>query len=463
MLKRLFEERPGDQGLVGLQRRLATLVVVLATLMAVLDLGIVNIALPSLAGGLGVPDSRAVWVATAYQLVCAASLLSFAALSRLVGQWRVFTGGLVLYTLGALGASLATSLELLLVWRVGQGLGGAAILSLGPSLYRNIFPHRLLGRAIGLNAMVVAFGLASGPTLGGVVLSIGSWPWVFAINVPVGLVAIWLAWRSLPSEPWRRGGFDWPGALLSVLMMGGFVLAMERLGHGQSQGLIGGLVALSLLALGVFVWWQGRASVPLVPLSLFGEPRFATAAVVTVLAFTAQGAAFVALPFLYQSVMGVSPLQAALLFTPWPLALLISGPIAGRLADQYDPARLAAGGLTLFLAGMAGLGWLSASGSALSLLLPSLVCGLGYGFFQAPNNREIMGCAPLALSASASGVLASLRTFGQCLGSAMVALVMALSFGSVSLALWLAAGVALVAWLASAFRLTQPVRAVASG
>ncbi|WP_104204636.1 MFS transporter [Billgrantia saliphila] len=462
MLKRLFEERPGDAGLDGRQRRLATLVVVLATLMAVLDLGIVNIALPTLAHGLGVPESQAVWVATAYQLACAASLLTFAAFSRLAGQWRVFWCGLVLYTLGALGAALSTSLELLLACRVVQGLGGAAIFSLGPSLYRTIFPHRLLGRAIGLNAMVVAFGLASGPTLGGLVLSLANWPWIFAVNVPVGLLAIGLAWRSLPFEPWQKGGFDWPGALLSASMMGGFVLTVERLGHSGHYVLVCGLAALSLLSLAVFVWRQGRTPSPLVPLGLFAEPRFATASLVTVLAFTAQGAAFVALPFLYQSVMGVSPLQAALLFTPWPLALLISGPMAGRLADKRDPALLAAGGLALFLGGMAGLGWMSADGTAIYMLIPSLICGLGYGFFQAPNNREIIGSAPLVLSASASGVLATLRTFGQCLGSALVALVMALPFGGVSLALWLAALLALVALLVSLFRLTQPMQVVAS-
>ncbi|GEK48800.1 MFS transporter [Bisbaumannia pacifica] len=462
MLKRLFEERLGDEGLGRQQRRMATLVVVLATLLAVLDLGIVNIALPSLASSLGVEESQAVWVATTYQLVCAASLLSFAALSRLVGQWRVFTCGLVIYSLGALGAALAPDLELLLVWRVVQGLGGAAILSLGPSLYRNIFPRRLLGRAIGLNAMVVAFGLASGPTLGGVVLTLGNWPWVFALNVPVGLVAIGLAWRVLPYEQLRHGGFDWLGALLSVLVMGGLVLTMERLGHGGHYLLVSGLGVLSLLSMAVFVWWQRRTSTPLVPLSLFEAPRFASASIVTVLAFTAQGAAFIALPFLYQGVMGVSPLDAALFFTPWPLALLVSGAVAGRLADKRDPALLVAGGLGLFLCGMVGLGWLSTTGSAVYLLIPSLLCGLGYGFFQAPNNREIMGSAPLALSANASGVLASLRTFGQCLGSALVALVMALPFGNVTLALWLAAVLALLALLASVLRLSQPVQLTAT-
>jgi MFS transporter, DHA2 family, multidrug resistance protein len=460
VLRQLFEEAPGDQGLPGPQRRLAVLVVVLATLMAVLDLGIVNIALPTMARELGVAGSQAVWIATVYQLVCAAALLFFAALSRLVGHRRIFTAGLVLFTLGSLGAALSTSLEVLLACRAIQGLGGAAILSLGPSLYRVIFPRRLLGRAIGLNAMVVAVGLASGPSLGGVVLSVAGWPWVFAINVPTGLVAIWLAWRALPHEPLCRRDFDWPGALLSMLMMGGFLLAMERLGHGESYGLVSGLAVASLLAGGLFIWRQGRAPAPLLPLSLFEEPRFATASVVSILAYTAQGAAFVALPFLYQSVMGATPLQAALLFTPWPLALMLSGPLAGRLADRLDPALLAVGGLALFLGGMVSMAWLSAAEHAAYLVLPSLLCGLGYGFFQAPNNREFMASAPLALSASASGVLASVRTFGQCLGSALVALVMALPFGTLPVALWLAAGVVLAALLASVRRLSLPVSSV---
>lgn len=460
MLRQLFEEAPGDQGLPGPRRRLAAWVVVLATLMAVLDLGIVNIALPTMAVALGAPASQAVWIATVYQLVCAGALLCFAALSRLVGHRRVFTGGLMLFTLGSLGAALSPGLEVLLLFRAVQGLGAAAILSLGPSLYRVIFPHRLLGRAIGLNALVVALGLASGPSLGGVVLSVASWPWVFALNVPTGLVAIWLAWRALPGEALSRSHFDWPGALLSMLMMGGFVLGMERIANGESYAVVVGLTAVSLLAAGLFIWRQGRAPAPLVPLSLFSEPRFASASVVTVLAFTGQGAAFVALPFFYQGVLGATPLQAAMLFTPWPMALLVSGPVAGRLADKWDPALLSAGGLALFLAGMSSLAWLSAVEQALYLVLPSLLCGLGYGFFQAPNNREIMGSAPLAMSSSASGVLASVRTFGQCLGSALVALVMALPFGTLPLALWLAAAVTLVALLLGVRRLALPVSSV---
>lgn len=456
----------GEDGLPRSQRRRASAVIVLGTLMAVLDLGAVNLSLATMARELAVPMSQAVWITTLYQLVCAASLLACAALGRRLGQRRVFAGGIALFSLGALGAALSSSLETLLACRALQGLGGAAILSLGPSLYRMIYPRHLLGRAIGLNALVVASGLACGPLLGGVVIAVAGWSWIFALNVPAGLAALLLARRALPREAPGRNGFDWRGALLSALMMGGFVLAMERLGHGGSPGLVIAMVAGSLGVAGVFAWWQRRAAAPLVPPALFAAPRFASAAVVTALAFTGQGAVFVALPILYQEVMGASPLQAALLFTPWPLALMLSGPLAGRMADRRDPALLAVVGLGLFLVGVVGLAWLSGTGAAGYLLLPSLLCGFGYGVFQAPNNREIMGSVPVALSAGASGVLASVRTFGQCLGAASVALVMAMSpcamspcamtHGMVTWALWLGGFVTLAALALSAYRLTLP-------
>jgi DHA2 family multidrug resistance protein-like MFS transporter len=438
------------------------MVVVLGTLMAVLDLGAVTIALAAIARDLGVSTSQAVWVSTTYQLVCAASLLAFSALSRRFGHRRVFAAGLLMFTLGALGAALSLGLEMLLAFRALQGLGGAAILSLGPSLYRVIFPSRLLGRAIGLNALVVASGLACGPLLGGLLIFLASWHWLFVLNAVLGSLALVLVWRALPSGLGERSAFDWVGALLSVLMMGGFVLSMERLGHGGSLWVVAGMALASLVTSGLFVCWLRRSPTPLVPPLLFAEPRFASAVVLTALAFTGQGAAFVALPLFYQSGMGASPLQAALLFTPWPVALMVSGPIAGRLADRYDPALLATLGLSLFLLGVAGLAWLSESGSVMALMLPSLLCGLGYGVFQAPNNREIMALAPVAMSAAASGVLATVRTFGQCLGTASVALVVALSAGAVQGALWVSAAVTLLALLFSVYRLSLPRGVMAS-
>lgn len=452
LIKRLFETRPGDTGLPGPQRRLAMLVLILGTLMAVLDGGIVNIALPTLARELDVSESRAVWITNIYQLVSASTLLAFAALSRLVGRHRLYIGGLGVFTLASLACALSRSFEWLVVSRMVQGIGAAAMLSIGPSMYRVIFPPRLLGSAIGLGALVVAFGIAFGPSLGGAILYLASWPWLFAINVPIGIAALALALRALPRETPEAGRFDWPGALLSMVMVSGFVFALDRLGrdHASSAALLP--LAASLGCLVLFVWRQRRAMSPLVPLVIFREPRFSVAAVISMLAFIAQGAAFVGLPILFQSVMGLNPIAAAVLFTPWPLALMLTGPFAGRLADRFNPTLISSLGLAIFLLGMLTLAMLGEAALPGDIAWRVALCGVGYGIFQAPNNREMIGSVALEYSANASGVLASVRTFGQALGTAMVGMMLALPFGSLSLALWLGCGFVVVALVLSLWR-----------
>jgi len=444
LTRRLFETRPGDTGLPGPQRRWALLVLVMGTLMAVFDGGIVNIALPTLAQELDVSESRAVWITNVYQLVSASSLLAFAALSRLLGRHRLYIGGLAVFTVASLACALAPSFAWLVGARVVQGLGAAAMLSIGPSMYRVIFPPRLLGSAIGIGALVVAFGIAFGPSLGGGILYLASWPWLFAINVPIGIAALLLALRALPREAPEAGRFDWPGALLSAGMVSTFVLALDQLGHGGMRLIALVPLVVSLACLAGFIRRQRRAATPLVPLAMFHEARFSYAATISMCAFIAQGAAFVGLPFLFQSVMGRSPLESAMLFTPWPLALMVTGPFAGRLADRFNPAVISSLGLALFLAGMLSLALLGDDTTLGHIIWRVALCGIGYGIFQAPNNRELLGGVPMAYSANASGVMASVRTFGQAVGTALVGLVLALSLGapespigSLTLALWL--------------------------
>ncbi|SDM11506.1 MFS transporter, DHA2 family, multidrug resistance protein [Franzmannia pantelleriensis] len=439
-MSRLFETRPDDDGLPGRERRIAVLVVVVGTLMAVIDTTMINIALPSIARDLEISAARAVWVVSLFQIVCAATLLLFASLSELVSRRRLYIAGLVVFTLASLGAALANGLEMLLMCRALQGLGAAATLSIGPSIYRLIFPTRLLGAAMGLSALVVAAGYASGPTLGGVILSFADWPWLFALNVPVGLLALALAVRALPAEPRRRGGFDITGALLSAAMLACFFLAMDGAGHQAPWWEVLGLMLASLVAGWLFLRRQRRASHPLLPLSLFDEPRFSLAIVVSGLAFVGQGLAFVALSFLYQQEMGFSPLQTAWLFTPWPLTIMFAAPLAGRLADRFNPALLSTLGLVLLLSGLVALALVPDGAGIVNILWRTALCGLGFGFFQAPNNREMMSSVPKARSNNASGMMSTTRTIGQSLGVALVGVFLALGAGSVQASLWLGCG-----------------------
>lgn len=452
MKSRLFETRAGDDGLPGLERRLAVLALILGTLMAVVDTTMVNIALPSIATGLEVSASRVVWVTNLFQVSSAAFLLVFAALSELLSRRRLYVAGVAVFTLAALGSALSTSLESLLVFRALQGLGAAAMLSIGPSIYRQIFPTRLLGSALGLSAMVVAAGYAAGPAIGGALLSVAGWPWLFALHLPLGGVAVVLAWRALPRESARPGGFDWQGALLSITMLGGLFVAMDGLGHDMPVWALVAWLGTSLAAALLFVHRQRRAPHPLLPLAIFAERRFSLALAAQGSAFIGQGLAFVALSFLFQQRMGFTPLETAWLFTPWPLAIMLVGPLAGRLADRVNPTLLASLGLILLMVGLMALAWLDLEAGVGEVLWRMALCGMGFGLFQPPNNRELIGSVPLALSANASGTMSTSRTVGQSLGVALVGAFLAAGV-AVQATLWLGALTTLAALLFSLLRI----------
>jgi MFS transporter, DHA2 family, multidrug resistance protein len=452
-MSRLFEQRPGDDGLPGPERRLAVLALILGTLMAVIDTTMVNLALPSIAADLDVPGARAVWVTNLFQITCAAFLLVGAAASELISRRRLYVGGLGLFVLASLGAALSTRLETLLVFRALQGLGAAATLSIGPSLYRSIFPSRLLGSALGLSALVVAGGYAAGPTIGGLVLSVADWPWLFVLHLPLGLCALALAWRALPREPRRRGGFDGLGAVFSVAMLASLFLGLDGIGHGASAGQTLAWLSASAAAGWAFLRRQRRAPHPLLPLVLFAERRFTLAVSASGLAFIGQGLAFVALSFLYQQEMGFSPLETAWLFTPWPAAIMLVGPLAGRLADRLNPSLLASAGLVLLLAGLASLAWLDADAGVVDGLWRTGLCGLGFGLFQPPNNREMMASIARERSASASGVMSTTRTVGQSLGVALVGAFLAAG-APVQASLWVGFAASLLALAASLGRVS---------
>lgn len=466
-MSRLFTDESGDDGLPGVERRIAVVVLIIGTLMAVLDGSIVNVALPTIATELKAPASTTIWVANAFRLVNAMGLISFAALGDRLGYRQVYLFGLSVFTLASLGCTLSHDLTQLIATRGLQGFGAAAMLSVGPALYRHIFPMRLLGSALGLSALVVASGMAAGPSIGGGILAVLDWPWLFAFNVPLGLLTFALARHALPREPGRGGPFDYAGAALSAIALGGFVLAVDGLSGSGERSWVAPLFALSLAAGLAFVLWQKRHPQPLLPLDIFASRRFTMAAITSFTAFTAQGITFITLPFLFQSIQQYSPFMSAMLFTPWPLVIIAAGPVAGRLSDRINPAIISTAGLVVFSLGLVSLTRLGPAGSVPDILWRTGLCGLGYGFFQAPNNRELLGNVPRERSGGASGILASARTFGQSLGAALVAIVLAGAAGQLSVkgappaigpvhtALWTGCIIGVAAILLSAARIQK--------
>ncbi len=449
----MTDATPPD-GLPAKRRRRAVAALVMAVGVASVDTSIANAVLPTIAVDLQASPADSIWVVNAYQLALVACLLPFASLGEIFGFRRVYCYGLALFTAASLACALSYSLGTLTAARVLQGVGAAGIMSVNTALIRFIYPRNQLGRGVGLNAMVVGTATALGPTVAAGILSVASWPWLFAINVPVGLAALALALRALPATPLARHRFD---GISAVLNAGTFGLLIFGIGEGahSASPLATALALAGAAVLGLLlVRRQLGLAAPMLPVDLYRRPMFALSSLTSMCSFAAQGLAFVSLPFFFQSVLGRSAVETGLLLTPWPVVTAMIAPVAGPLSDRYPPAILGGIGMVVLCVGLALMATLDAGAGTGAIVWRMMVCGAGFGFFQSPNLRAIMSAAPPERSGGASGIIATSRLVGQSTGAALVALCFGLSAAhGPALALTLAAGFAGSAAMASFSRL----------
>ncbi|WP_375273999.1 MFS transporter [Methylorubrum thiocyanatum] len=432
----------------------------LAISMAVLDGAIVNVALPVIARDLAVPASDAIFIVSAYQIAVTATLLPLATLGEIWGYRRVYLAGLAIFTAASLACAVAPGLASLTAARVAQGLGAAGIMSVNIALVRFIYPHRLIGRGVGNVALIVAVASAAGPTVAAAILSVATWPWLFLVNLPVGLVALAVGARTLPQTPRSARRFDLKSAGLNALTIGLLIVGLDGLADPDTRLPACIAIAASLAVGVVFVRSQMRRAVPLLPLDLLRIPAFALSMVASVCSFSAQMIAYVALPFYFHDGLGLSETRTGFLMTPWPLAIAAMSPFAGRLADRFPPGLLGSLGLVLLAAGMAALALLPEAPTTLDVVWRLTLAGIGFGLFQSPNNKVIITSAPRERSGGASGMQSSARLVGQSLGAALVAVLFGLipggSVGAFAVTLWCAVALALTGALASGLRRTRP-------
>jgi len=394
--------------------------------MAVLDSSIANVALPTIAKELGASAATSVWVINAYQLTITVLLLPLAAMGDRIGYRRIYIPGLVVFTVGSVGCALSGSLDLLIAARVLQGVGAACIMSMNAALVRATYPAKMLGRGMGYNALVLSMSAAAGPTLAAIILSVATWPWLFMINLPIGIAAVIVGRRSLPEPEGHGGGFDWMAAALAGAMMGLTVFGAEMFAH-EAQWLGTALIAIGILSGVLLVRHEWGDPRPLFPVDLLKIRIFSMSIGTSTVSFAAQMLAYVTLPFLFQSVLGHSAFETGLLMTPWPLAIGVIAPIAGRLADKVRAGLIGGIGLGIFAFGLFMLSRLGTHPGTFDIAWRMAVCGLGFGLFQSPNNRTIISSAPVNRSGAAGGMLATARLLGQTSGAVAVAVVFHLS------------------------------------
>lgn len=426
--------------------------------MSVLDGTLVNVALPSLTKEFDVEPNTAIWLINSYQMVIMMFLLVFATLGDIIGYRKVFLYGVTVFTIASALCALSQNFEMLVCSRVLQGLGAACVMSVNTALVRLIYPPEVLGRGMSINAMAVAVSSAAGPSIAGLILSALSWHWLFAINIPLGIISFWIGYKRLPRNvSLKKKNVGFWGCLGNVLTFGLMIYALEGFAHHESRVLIS-VAFVAFLVIGYFyLRSQLNALTPLLPVDLLKIPIFARSIMTSVSSFMAQMLAMVSLPFFFQDAMHFTPVEIGVLLTPWPIATMLTAPIAGRLVERYHPGILGAIGMGIFSAGLFLLYFMPEGSDVADIFWRVMICGAGFGLFQTPNNLTIMSSAPMERSGGASGMLGMARLCGQTLGTTAVAIVFAIMphTAGARLCLLFGAVVALIAGTASMSRVTQ--------
>ncbi len=444
----------------GLPRVLAVATITIGLAMSVLSNSMTNLALPYIAQDLAISAESSIWIINASQIAMMVFLLPVAALADIVGYRHVYRAGLALFCLASLGCVLAPNLGWLIAARTLQGLGGSAIMAVQPALVRAIYPRNMLGRGLGFNTTVVATSLAAGPSIGAALLAIAPWPILFAVYIPLGIISFLLAERYLPHTTHVRRPFDVLSAILSGATFGLLIFGIDGVAHNHAWPIIvTEFVAAAVLGT-LFVRRQKRLADPMMPIDVFRRPIFSLSISASTCTFTAQGLAFVSLPFFFHTVLDRSAADTGILLSAWPLALAAIAPIAGRLADRHHPGLLGTIGLTGMTAGLILTALLPADPSTADIMWRLVLCGAGFGIFASPNNRLMMNAVPRERSGSAGGIIATARTLGQTMGAALVALVFGLfdfsgggAGDAARAALWMATAFAAIALVIGSLRI----------
>lgn len=407
------KEAPGDWR--------ALCVAISGTFMATLDSGIVNTALPTISHGFEATLPEVQWIVAAYFLVISCLLPLFGRMGDMYGRRRMYVLGFLVFTLASMLCGAAPALWSLIAARVGQGVGAAMLMANGPAIIMAAFPGSTRGRALGFVGMTVALGSLIGPGLGGMLIQSFGWRSVFYVNLPIGLLGLFLARRFLPPhERLRDESLDLGGAGLFAVGMVGLLLAMI---HGHDWGwtsvpVLGGLVLAVLAFLG-FAWWERHCEHPMLDLSLFRIWPFFSGNVVAFLAFMSMFCNAILLPFYLHGQQHMEPFAMGLVLSSLPLAMAIVAPVSGYVSERVNFATLTSLGLATMSIGFLWLSLLASDAPLWRIYAGQIILGVGVGIFMSPNNNSVLSSAPQDKVGLVGGVLALVRNVGMISGIAI--------------------------------------------
>jgi DHA2 family multidrug resistance protein-like MFS transporter len=444
-------------GLPTPRRYVAIAALCFGTALVIIDGGVANVALPTIARDLGVGSSAVVSIVTVYQLMLVMLMLPFAGLGERIGLKRMYQLGQAIFTVATLMCFFAKSLPFLLLVRAGQAIGAAGALGVASALIRQTYPANQLGRGLGINSVIVASSAAAAPTVGGLILGIAPWPWVFASAIPFAIASL-LCGRALPDPAPRDRHFDLVGAIQCAAMFGLVIGGAESAVHGDSPVVSGAIVLLGVAVGAVYIRRERRTANPILPVDLLERPVIALSVIGAYTAFIASMTLLLSTPFRLTHSYGFSPAQVGAAIAPWPLTNMIVAPLAGWLSDRVPAGLLGGIGMAITIVALTLLALLPAHPAYIDIAWRMALCGSGFGIFLPPNARLIIGSAPRERAAAAGGLVSTIRLAGQTTGATVVALLLQLGVGSGRAPALVAVGLAAVAGLCSLARLRPSIR-----
>lgn len=399
-------------------------IVALASFMMALDALIVTTAFATIRRDFNVSVETLQWVVNAYNLSFAVLLLTGAALGDRLGRRRLFAAGIALFTLVSVACALSGSAAWLIAARFAQGAAAALVMPLGMAILSAAFAKEERARALGIFSGVTGFALIVGPAIGGFISENLGWRWVFWINLPIGMIAIALVFARLRESFGPKAGLDIPGL---VTVAGAALALVWGLLRGNIVGwasleVMGALGAGALLA-ALFVMWEMRAPVPMVPMRLFRAPAFSAGVAASFLFYAAMYGVLFLLPQFLQTTLGFGPLGAGLRLLPWTATLFVTAPVAGAVVNRFGERPLVATGLTMQAIGLGWIAMLAAPGTGYpALVAPLLLAGVGVSMAMPAAQNAILGSVAATEIGKASGVFNMARFLGGMFGiAAMVA------------------------------------------